>query len=109
MISITHWQILFQEWNSDKLPVYEPGLDDVIRECRGRNLVIFHFISNAMESITIKAAQASAKVNFSGPCENTLWQSLKIATSPKPNLTLADKFSTPYHKPAKDSSILSLP
>jgi hypothetical protein len=28
-----------QEWNSDKLPVYEPGLDDVIRECRGRNLV----------------------------------------------------------------------
>lgn len=25
-------------WNSDKLPVYEPGLDDVVLKCRGRNL-----------------------------------------------------------------------
>jgi len=26
------------EWNSDTLPVYEPGLDEVVREARGRNL-----------------------------------------------------------------------
>lgn len=25
-------------WNSDKLPVYEPGLDEVVKEARGRNL-----------------------------------------------------------------------
>lgn len=25
-------------WNSDALPVYEPGLDEVVREARGRNL-----------------------------------------------------------------------
>nr|CAB3502822.1 unnamed protein product [Digitaria exilis] len=25
-------------WNSDHLPIYEPGLDDVVRQCRGRNL-----------------------------------------------------------------------
>ncbi|XP_052148229.1 UDP-glucose 6-dehydrogenase 1 [Oryza glaberrima] len=25
-------------WNSDALPIYEPGLDDVVRRCRGRNL-----------------------------------------------------------------------
>ncbi|KAF8673886.1 hypothetical protein HU200_048333 [Digitaria exilis] len=25
-------------WNSDRLPIYEPGLDDVVRQCRGRNL-----------------------------------------------------------------------
>ena len=25
-------------WNSDDLPIYEPGLNDVVRECRGRNL-----------------------------------------------------------------------
>ena len=23
---------------SDKLPIYEPGLDEVVKECRGRNL-----------------------------------------------------------------------
>ena len=25
-------------WNSDELPIYEPGLDDVVRTARGRNL-----------------------------------------------------------------------
>ena len=25
-------------WNSDQLPIYEPGLDDVVRTARGRNL-----------------------------------------------------------------------
>ncbi len=25
-------------WNSDRLPVYEPGLEEVVRACRGRNL-----------------------------------------------------------------------
>ncbi|CAD7705387.1 unnamed protein product [Ostreobium quekettii] len=25
-------------WNSDDLPIYEPGLDDVVKVCRGRNL-----------------------------------------------------------------------
>ena len=25
-------------WNSDNLPIYEPGLDEVVREVRGRNL-----------------------------------------------------------------------
>ncbi len=25
-------------WNSDALPVYEPGLDQVVKDCRGKNL-----------------------------------------------------------------------
>jgi UDPglucose 6-dehydrogenase len=25
-------------WNSDRLPIYEPGLDEIVRETRGRNL-----------------------------------------------------------------------
>ena len=25
-------------WNSDALPIFEPGLDEVVRRCRGRNL-----------------------------------------------------------------------
>lgn len=38
-------------WNSDSLPVYEPGLDDVVKQCRGRNL----FFSTAVRE-TIKNA-----------------------------------------------------
>ncbi|XP_073975959.1 UDP-glucose 6-dehydrogenase sgl isoform X1 [Rhodnius prolixus] len=26
------------QWNSEKLPIYEPGLDDVVQRCRGKNL-----------------------------------------------------------------------
>jgi UDPglucose 6-dehydrogenase len=25
-------------WNSDTLPIYEPGLTEVVKQCRGRNL-----------------------------------------------------------------------
>lgn len=27
-----------QAWNSDNLPIYEPGLDEVVKAARGRNL-----------------------------------------------------------------------
>lgn len=36
-------------WNSDDLPVYEPGLDEVVREARGRNLT---FSTNVDQAIT---------------------------------------------------------
>ena len=42
-------------WNSDTLPVYEPGLDEVVRLARGRNL---HFTTD------IRAAIASADLIF---------------------------------------------
>jgi len=35
-------------WNSSVLPIYEPGLDDVVRQCRGRNLF---FSTNVREAI----------------------------------------------------------
>ncbi|HVU16272.1 MAG TPA: UDP-glucose 6-dehydrogenase [Candidatus Didemnitutus sp.] len=35
-------------WNGGKLPIYEPGLDDVVREARGRNL---HFSTDVAGGI----------------------------------------------------------
>jgi len=35
-------------WNSDELPVYEPGLDDLVRQARGKNLF---FSTEVKESI----------------------------------------------------------
>jgi UDPglucose 6-dehydrogenase len=42
-------------WNSDTLPIYEPGLDDVVREARGRNLFF---------STDVKGAIAAADIIF---------------------------------------------
>jgi UDPglucose 6-dehydrogenase len=42
-------------WNSDTLPVYEPGLDDVVKQARGRNLFF---------STDVKGAIAVADIIF---------------------------------------------
>ena len=31
-------QARIDAWNSDKLPIYEPGLDEVVKQVRGKNL-----------------------------------------------------------------------
>ncbi|KAF4522460.1 hypothetical protein B566_EDAN002544 [Ephemera danica] len=37
------------QWNSEKLPIYEPGLDNVVHECRGRNLFFTTDITPAIQ------------------------------------------------------------
>jgi len=36
-------------WNSDNLPIYEPDLDQVVRKCRGRNLIFSTDIKKAIQ------------------------------------------------------------
>ena len=47
--------LLLQQWNSPHLPIYEPGLEDLVRQCRGRNL---HF------STDVEAAVREADLIF---------------------------------------------
>ncbi|KAI4500207.1 hypothetical protein M0802_004624 [Mischocyttarus mexicanus] len=47
------------QWNSDKLPIYEPGLDDVVRKCRGKNL----FFSTDIETAIMEADLIFISVN----------------------------------------------
>ena len=37
------------QWNSEKLPIYEPGLDEVVRKCRGKNLFFSTDIETAIQ------------------------------------------------------------
>nr|CAD1837915.1 unnamed protein product [Ananas comosus var. bracteatus] len=46
-------------WNSDQLPIYEPGLDDVVKQCRGRNL----FFSTDIEKHVSEADIIFVSVN----------------------------------------------
>jgi len=36
-------------WNSDDLPIYEPGLDEVVKRCRGKNLFFSTDVKKAIE------------------------------------------------------------
>jgi UDPglucose 6-dehydrogenase len=40
-------------WGSDVLPVYEPGLDAIVRECRGRNLFFSTDVAGAINAADI--------------------------------------------------------
>lgn len=37
------------QWNSQKLPIYEPGLDEVVDKCRGKNLFFSTDIETAIK------------------------------------------------------------
>lgn len=40
-------------WNSDHLPIYEPGLDEVVRACRGKNLFFSTDVAAAIRECDI--------------------------------------------------------
>jgi UDPglucose 6-dehydrogenase len=40
-------------WNTDNLPIYEPGLDDVVKACRGKNLFFTTEYEQAMNEADI--------------------------------------------------------
>lgn len=42
-------QSRIDQWNSDELPIYEPGLDEVVLEARGRNLTFSSRIEAAIQ------------------------------------------------------------
>ncbi|KAL9225886.1 hypothetical protein vseg_001762 [Gypsophila vaccaria] len=46
-------------WNSDQLPIYEPGLDDIVKQCRGKNL----FFSTEVEKHVCEADIVFVSVN----------------------------------------------
>ena len=46
-------QARIDAWNSDTLPVYEPGLDDVVKSARGRNLFFTTGVHDAVRGADI--------------------------------------------------------
>ena len=80
-------------WNSDKLPVYEPGLDDVVTKCRGRNLffstdvhggirdadIIFVAVNTPTKTYGVGAGRA-ADLRFIESVARTI---AEVATAPK--------------------------
>ena len=43
-----------KEWNSDSLPIYEPGLEEGVEECRGKNLFFSTDIETAIRDADVR-------------------------------------------------------
>lgn len=41
-------QARIDAWNSDQLPIYEPGLDEIVKSCRGKNLFFTTDVASAI-------------------------------------------------------------
>merc|ERR1712084_172215 len=53
-------------WNSDDLPIYEPGLDEVVKACRGRNLFFSTDVKGAIEEADIIFASVNTPTKIRG-------------------------------------------
>ncbi|RFC43972.1 MAG: UDPglucose 6-dehydrogenase [Verrucomicrobia bacterium] len=53
-------------WNSDVLPVYEPGLDELVREARGRNLFFSTDVTGAIREADIIFVSVNTPTKMNG-------------------------------------------
>jgi len=53
-------------WNSDELPIYEPGLQEVVKECRGRNLFFSTDVKKGIEDADIIFASVNTPTKTKG-------------------------------------------
>merc|ERR1712045_1031310 len=53
-------------WNSEDLPIYEPGLDEVVKRCRGKNLFFSTAVKRAIEEADIIFASVNTPTKIKG-------------------------------------------
>jgi len=53
-------------WNSDRLPIYEPGLTEVVREARGRNLFFTTKVKEAVAEADVVFVSVNTPTKTSG-------------------------------------------
>jgi len=80
-------------WNSDKLPIYEPGLDEVVKAARGRNLFFSTDIDGAIAEADIIFVSVNTPTKVTGigagraanikNCELCARKIAEVATSDK--------------------------
>merc|ERR1711953_1149854 len=55
-----------QAWNTDTLPIYEPGLKEVVEQCRGKNLFFSTDVQKGVEEADIIFASVNTPTKKSG-------------------------------------------
>ena len=55
-----------KRWNSDDLPIYEPGLPEIVKACRGKNLFFSTDVKKGIEDSDIIFASVSTPTKTQG-------------------------------------------
>jgi len=55
-----------KQWNSDTLPIYEPGLDEVVKACRGKNLFFSTDVAKGIQDADIIFASVNTPTKTRG-------------------------------------------
>lgn len=88
-------QARIDQWNSDELPIYEPGLDAIVKEARGRNLIF---------STQVDAAISEANIIFIAV--NTPTKSFGIGAGRAANLEFIEKCARQIAKCSKGHKLV---
>lgn len=107
-------QARIDAWNSDALPIYEPGLDDVVKRARGRNLFFSTDVASAIREADIifvsvntptkTFGQGAGKASDLQYWEKTARQILEVSESDK---IIVEKSTLPVRTAAAMEKILN--
>ncbi|XP_076900824.1 UDP-glucose 6-dehydrogenase 2-like [Bidens hawaiensis] len=101
-------------WNSDKLPIYDPGLDEVVKKCRGKNL----FFSNEVEKhvavadivfVSVNTPTKTSGLGAGKAADLTYWESAArmIADVSKSSKIVVEKSTVPVRTAEAIEKILT--
>ncbi|MED6194415.1 UDP-glucose 6-dehydrogenase 1 [Stylosanthes scabra] len=89
-------------WNSDTLPIYEPGLDDVVKQCRGKNLffstqVEKHIAESDIIFVSVNTPTKTQGLGAGKAADLTYWESAArmIADVSKSDKIVVEKSTVP--------------
>ncbi|KAF0921900.1 hypothetical protein E2562_020511 [Oryza meyeriana var. granulata] len=101
-------------WNSETLQIYEPGLDDVVKQCRGRNLLFSNDIEKHVSEADIVFVSVNTPTKTRGlgagkAADLTYWESAArlIADVAKSDKIVVEKSTVPVRTAEAIEKILN--
>ncbi|KAI4335923.1 hypothetical protein L6164_014519 [Bauhinia variegata] len=112
VVDISHSRI--SAWNSDQLPIYEPGLEEVVKECRGKNLLFSTDVEKHVSEAEIVFLSVNTPTKARGlgagkAADLTYWESAArmIADVSQSNKIIVEKSTVPVRTAEAIEKILA--
>ncbi|CAL0307189.1 unnamed protein product [Lupinus luteus] len=112
VVDISHSRI--SAWNSDKLPIYEPGLEEVVKQCRGKNLVFStdvekHIFEADIIFVSVNTPTKSSGLGAGKAADLTYWESAArmVADVSKSDKIVVEKSTVPVRTAEAIEKILA--